>query len=48
MSGIKVPKIPLTNIGLKSFLADLSSIVQNDDRQCKGYSVGGDPSGRKG
>lgn len=46
MSGIKIPNIPLTNTGLKSFLTALSSMVQNDDRQCKGYSVGGDPSGR--
>ncbi len=43
---ICVPNIPLTNMGLRDFLSELTAAVQNNDRPCKGYSVAGDPSGR--
>lgn len=46
MSSIKIPNIPLTNMGLRTFLTDLSQQVQNNCHPCKGYSVAGDPSGR--
>lgn len=43
---INAPKIPLTNMGLRTFLQELSESVRNDEKKCPGYSVVADPSGR--
>ena len=43
---IEVPKVPLTNFGLRNVLQSLTYKVQNNDLKCPGYSVVMDPSGR--
>ena len=43
---VEVPKVPLTNFGLRDFLQSMAYKVPNDDFKCKDYSVVMDPSGR--
>lgn len=43
---VEVPKVPLTNFGLRVFLQSMTYKVPNDDYKCEDYSVAIDPSGR--
>ena len=43
---VEVPKVPLTNIGLRDFLQSMTYRVPNDDFKCEDYSVVTDPYGR--